>query len=397
MGRAAVDNPFTPGFGNLPRVFTGRRSELADLELMVERLGAGIYEQPRLVTGDRGVGKTALLRELEDEQRAAGRWVARASATRGDALIGRVCARLADVLDEDLAARLSRSALAALRRLGGVEVGPRGVRVELTNPPAAGEDRADALGGLLAETGALARERGTVLVLLVDEAQNCNRAALGDLFHALQEATTRTVTERDPVSGATLRHALPVGVVVAGLPGLVAQLSRSGSTFGERSKPVPLDVLGEADMREGLQAFARAGGAVFDADALEAVMAASGGYPYFLHVIGSHVWNAGDGDVITLAEARAGITAARAYLDAFYEERLRPLGDRQRAYLDAAAHLDPAERTSGRIAAELDTTSDRLASTWQSLIERHALLRPAGGRGRLAFTLPGLADYLRRS
>lgn len=397
MERTTATNPFTPGFGNLPRVFTGRKSELADLEVMVARLDEGIYEQPRLVTGDRGLGKTTLLRELEDEQVADGRWVVRAAATPGDTVIGRLTARLAELLDAvDLAGRLSRATLAGLQRLSGVELSARGVFVDLdreVSGPA--PDRAAALTDLLTETALLARERGTVLLVLIDEAQNIGRRAVGDLFYAVQEATTAVVTEVDSVSGARLRHALPVGVVVAGLPGLVAHLKNAGSTFGERSKPVPLDVLGDADMREGLAAFARSSGAMFDADALEIVMAASGGYPYFLHVVGSHVWNAGTGDVITAEEARRGVADARGYLDAFYEERLRDLGPRQRAYLDVAAQLPERDRTVGRIAAELGVTSDRLASTWQSLTDRHGLLRPAGGRGRVAFALPGLDAHLR--
>ncbi len=124
-------------------------------------------------------------------------------------------------------------------------------------------------------------------------------------------------------------------------------------------------------------------------------MEASGGYPYFLHVVGSHVWNAGNGTVITADEARAGIAAARAYLDAFYEERLRELTAAQRRYLDAAAALPAPDRTAGTVAAALGATSRQVASTWQALTGRHGLLRPAGGRGHLDFTLPGLDAYLR--
>ena len=398
-GRSAASNPFTPGFGNLPRVFAGRKGEFADLQLMVDRLAAGIYEQPRLVTGDRGVGKTALLREFEDEQNDAGRWVVRGAATPGGTVSARLTGQLAEVLDRrDVPGRLSGAALQGIRRLAGVEIGPRGLAVDCTTPPTTTPaDRAGELARLLIEAARLARERGTVLLVLVDEAQNIDRAATGNFFSAVQEAQMQVVIEVDRRSGARLRHSLPIGVVVAGLPGLVAHLGAAGSTFGERSKPVELGVFDDADLREGLRAFATAGGGVFDADALELVMEASGGYPYFLHVVGSHVWNAGTGSVVTRADAEAGIAAASAYLDAFYEERLRGLGERQRQYLDAAARLDPADRTPGRIAEQLGTSSRRLASTWQSLVGRHGLLRSAGGDGRLAFALPGLDAYFRRS
>lgn len=390
--RSARDNPFTPGFGNLPRVFAGRRSEFADLDLMVERLTAGTYEQARMVTADRGFGKTTLLRELEQEQTEAGRWVVRAAATRGDEVVGRVCRQLADlVAAHDLGARVGDAMASALHRLAGVSVGPAGVAVELA--PAEVVDVGSELERLLDGAARLARDEGTVLLLLVDEAQNIAVDALGALFYAIQEVQGTVVEVRDEHTGALRRDALPLGVVVAGLPGLVDRLRRAGSTFGERSRPVRLGPLSDADLREGIRALAQEGGADVDADAIALLSARSGGYPYFLHVYGQQVWNAGDGPVITIDDARAGIAGAQPLVDDFYEQRLRELGDRQREYLAAAARIGPDERSSAMIAAALGASSSELGSTQQGLVERHGLLRRRGD-GRLVFALPGLDEHL---
>jgi hypothetical protein len=393
MVRDATHDPFTPGFGNLPRVFAGRKGEFADLEHMVQRVANGTYEQARMVTGDRGMGKTALLREFEQEQLELGRWVVRASATRGDAVIGRLCRALAELLSRhDLGGSLVRAASDALARLAGITIGPAGVRVELE--PATHVDRAVELDALLGAVASLARDHGTALLVLVDEAQNIGLEAIGDLFHALQEVQGRTVTHRDPVTGAMARDALPLGAVVAGLPGLVKRLKDAGSTFGERSRPVVLRAFSEADMREGLPALAAEGGAAFDVDALEAVMAACGGYPYFLHVVGSHVWRAGTGTVITLVEAERGIAAAEPFIADFYGSRLRELGDLQRRYLHAAARTPLSERTPGQVAGRLGRSSSQLGSTQSKLVHDHGLLRMTPD-GRLAFALPGLDQHLR--
>lgn len=392
MGRSPEQNPFTPGFGNLPRVFAGRRVEFADLDLMVSRLANGIYEQARLITADRGFGKTTLLRELEEEQTEAGRWVVRAAATRGDAVIGRLCRQLADLLhDHDLAGSLSRAGTEALRRLAGITLGP--VAVE-TTPVKAAPDPGAELERLLAAVARLAADRDTVLLLLVDEAQNIGLDALGALFYAIQEVQGQIVVKSDPMTGATRRDALPFGVVVAGLPGLVGRLKTAGSTFGERSKPLPLEAFGEADMREGLRALVREGGAGIDEEAIDRLMDACGGYPYFLHVFGQHAWNAGTGEVVTGDDARVGIAEASPIVTEFYEARLRELTDKQRRYLDAAAQLSDQQRTSRAVADLLERTSSSLGSTQQALMDRHGLLR-ARGDGRLAFTLPGLDRYLR--
>jgi hypothetical protein len=394
MGRSPRDNPFTPGFGNLPRVFAGRRSEFADLELMVERLADGTYEQARMVTADRGFGKTSLLREFEEEQREAGRWVVRAAATRGDAVVGRLCRQLAELIAaRDLAAHLSDAVSDALRRLAGISIGPSGVSIDLAPEPDA--DTGAELQHLLDGAARLARDADTVLLLLVDEAQNIATGALGALFYAVQEVQGTVVETRDAISGAMRRDTLPLGVVVAGLPGLVDRLRRAGSTFGERSRPVRLAALTDADLREGIRALVVDGGADIDADALALLADRSGGYPYFLHVYGQQVWNAGSGGVITAADATAGVRAAQPLVDDFYEQRLRELGDRQREYLAAAASLRPEERTSAGIAAGLGLSSASLGSTQQALVERHGLLRHTGG-GRLVFALPGLDEHLVR-
>jgi hypothetical protein len=395
VGRSARDNPFTPGFGNLPRVFAGRRAEFSDLELMVERLADGTYEQARMVTADRGFGKTSLLREFEQEQREGGHWVVRAVATRGDSVVGRLSRQLAQlVADHDLTAHVSDVVAAALRRLAGVSLGPGGVSLDFAPEPAA--DIGAELQHVLDGAARLARDAGTILLVLVDETQNVGTDALGALFYAIQEVQGTVVESRDPASGALRRDALPLGVVVAALPGLVDRLRRAGSTFGERSRPLRLGLLTDADLREGIRALVQDGGADIDADALALLAARCGGYPYFLHVYGQQVWNAGSGDLVTVEDARAGIAAAQPLVDDFYEQRLRELGDAQRQYVAAAAALPGHERTSAGVAAALGAPSAALGSTQQALVERHGLLRHAGD-GRLVFTLPGLDEHLVRT
>lgn len=390
--RSPKQNPFTPGFGNLPVVFAGRKPEFADLELMVERLRDGTYEQARLIMADRGFGKTSLLREFEEEQRELGRWVVRVAATRGDAVIGRLCRGLAEIISrEDLAATISRGVLDALRRLAGIEIGPGGVSFDLA--PDDDADRGAELARLLEGAAGLARDSNTALLVLVDEAQNIAIGAIGELFYAVQEVQGIVVESRDEVTDALRRDSLPLGVVVAGLPGVVERLRRAGSTFGERSRLVQLGPLSTADLHEGLRALVREGGADIEADALELLAEASGGYPYFLHVYGRQVFNAGTGDVITADEAHRGIAAARPLVDAFHDQRLRELGDQQREYLRAAASLPPEDRTSANIAVAMQTDSSALGSTQQALVDRHGLLRRTGS-GRLEFALPGLAEHL---
>lgn len=395
MVRDAGDNPFTPGYGVVPQVFAGRQAEFTDFEQVVlRRVAQGTYEPARLLTGDRGMGKTALLKQFELEAQEAGHWVARVSAVRGDAAIADLVeALVARLSAQGVAADLDREARQALRRVAGVSVGAAGTSVIDSRPTGKQNARRHVdLTTLFVAAAELARRAGVALVLLVDEAQNLDREAMGALFHAFQEAQSRTTAGRH-ASGARLRLHLPIAVYVAGLPGLTSLLRAAGTTFGERATAMHLGLLTGNDVAEAVTVFADTRGVGIDAPARDRLVEAIGGYPYFLHVIGSKVWTAGTGEVITEDEVIDGVAAAAATIEAFYEQRLRDLTDKQRAYLAAAAALPDGERTSGAIAESLGTGAEAQGSTQQALIDTHGLLRRSG-RGRVAFTLPGLDAHL---
>ncbi|HKJ56218.1 MAG TPA: ATP-binding protein, partial [Nitriliruptoraceae bacterium] len=114
--RTPGDDPFTPGYGVVPQVFAGRQAEFADFEgVVLRRVAQGTYEPARLLTGDRGMGKTALLKQFEAEASEAGHWVARISAVRGDAALPDLVEAVVDALDDvGVATRLDRAAKQAL-------------------------------------------------------------------------------------------------------------------------------------------------------------------------------------------------------------------------------------------------------------------------------------------
>ncbi len=393
--RTAGTDPFTPGYGVVPQVFAGRQAEFADFEgVVLRRVASGTYEPARLLTGDRGMGKTALLKQFEVEASEAGHWVARISAVRGDAALPDLVEAVVDALDlAGMAVRLPRAAKQALKRATGITVGPTGVAVADKAPSRASVSRWHKdLTAVLVGAAGLARDAGVALLVMLDESQNIDKQSMGALFHAFQEAQSTTVMESHE-SGARLRHHLPLAIYVAGLPGLTTLLRAAGTTFGERARHVHLLALDDNDVAEAFTAFAATRGVTVDAAATDAFVALAGGYPYFLHVIGSRVWLAGDGEVITGEDVAVGWEQARTTIEVFHEDRLKDLTDTQRRYLEAAARLPADERTSGGIAAALGSATEAVGSTQQALIDTHGLLRRSG-RGKVAFTLPGIDRHL---
>lgn len=399
--RDDLTNPFTPGYGALPRVFAGREAEFRDLEVMAVRTRGGVYEQARRVQGIRGIGKTVLLGEFEQWATDGGWWVTSLTVAPGAGLVGRLARSLAaTIAARSPGERAARAVLDVLRaiaavglRYGGQDwhLEYRGRRVEPA--PAATGDPQEDLRRLLVDAALLARSHGAGLVLLLDEAQNAPTAELAPLLYALQDAQKHVITEQDPVSGRVSRSTPPLAVVLAGLPNLPDALARAAATFMARSKPVVLGPLPEPAVRQALPDFTVPLGVTWEADALDAMVKAVGGYPYFLHVYGSTVWSAGDGPVIAEQDVRRGAAAARPLLSAFYDERLDRLSGLQREALEALARLAPGERSGERVAELLGRRgSESVGSTMRRLIEGGLVVRV--GRGAYEVAIPGLAEHL---
>ena len=235
--KTAESNPFTPGYGAVPRVWAGRSQEFHEFEhVVLPRVRRGVYEQARLITGDRGVGKTVFLAHLADDAAAAGGWAVQVAARRGGSLVRDLAARVGQTLaTEDVAAAVTGTITHLLRRLAGVTVGPGGVRVQTRRPDELHpEDRGRALADLLVGAARVAEARAAVLVLLLDEVQNATADALSAVCHALQDAQAAADVEIGPRGESARRH-LPVVAYLAGLPGLTDKIRKAGATFLERA------------------------------------------------------------------------------------------------------------------------------------------------------------------
>src|SRR5579859_3732462 len=67
----AALNPFAPGAGTRPPALVGRDQQIEALRVLLARLSAGRPERSIVLCGLRGMGKTALLRELHLRAREA--------------------------------------------------------------------------------------------------------------------------------------------------------------------------------------------------------------------------------------------------------------------------------------------------------------------------------------
>jgi hypothetical protein len=379
-------NPYRPGAGTPPPILAGRQVELDATTNLLGRLAAGRGERSIVLTGLRGVGKTALLWAAENRAEKQG-WISQSIEARSNLDFRAALADRSWVILRQLEHRgIVRKALfrlaTSIRRVR-VQEPASGLEVSLDLDDA--EPREAALEAdvvdLFRTLGMTAREGGTGVLFLLDELQLVDAAALEALCAAMQDVG---------------RRELPLAVVAAGLPPLRGQLL-AAKTYAERL--FGYRELGPLTDEEATAALVEPGQSVepgleFDPAALELLLGACQGYPYFIQVYGHAAWQVAGAPTLGLEDAKAALALGRDELDNdLYAGRWERAKDRARAYMREMARLGDGPVGSGEVAAAFGGHR-AIATTRDRLIEEGLVFSPA--RGQVAFTVPGFANYVRQ-
>lgn len=380
------DNPFSPGAGTRPPAFIGREDLINSYTVALRRTVSGRPGKSFMPIGLRGVGKTVLLNYFHEIARDAGVGTAFIEAPENSDFSAILAARLRTILLELDSGPVSRAVKRALGILKSFSYTlPDGSAISIDTDAIAGSGDsgvlAEDLTDLLVASGEAAGDRGRGVLLAIDEVQYLTPEELGALIVAVHR---------------TSQLSLPVMLVGAGLPQLPG-LAGNAKSYAERLFDFPeLGSLNRADAQSVLTVPALANGVAFDADALNALVDYTKGYPYFLQEWGYHVWNAAPASPITLADVDAAAADVQDRLDKnFFRVRMDRLTPSETEYLLAMAHLGAGPHRSGDIATQLATKVESVAPRRAALIKKGMLYSPA--HGDTAFTVPMFDDFLRRS
>jgi len=388
-----VDNPYRPGAGRRPAELAGR-SDILDGFSVVRRRVSTYAEGDRswILNGLRGVGKTVLLGEL---QRLASddHWiVVKVEVTAATPLP----IALASGLVKAMRTATGRHPERPLRRLLAVfkafsaTVDPAsglvtlGVEVDAERGHADSGRFGDDLADLFEVLGETSAELGIGTLVLIDELQEASAAELSAVNTAVHRID----------QGAT---PLPVIVVGAGLPSLPAQLA-DATSYAERLYDYrQVGLLDEDSSREALSGPALQRGVAWRDDALDAALEVAGGYPYFLQSVGKHVWDAAARSPISIDDVEAGSRYAKDEVDqGLYLSRWERATTAQRGLLRAMSECggDLPSGISDLVDAMGKRRPSDLSVSRDALIKKGLVYAPE--RGLLAFTVPGMAEFVRR-
>jgi hypothetical protein len=188
---------------------------------------------------------------------------------------------------------------------------------------------------------------------------------------------------------------LPVVLVRAGLPQLPGLMGKTKS-YAERLFDFPeIGPLADVAARQAIVNPLRAEGVEIEPAALDAILAASKGYPYFLQEWGKHSWDAAAQSPITAADVDRASTNAIAALDeSFFRVRFDRLTPGEKRYLRATAELGPGPHRSGEIARVLAKPVTAVGLTRSNLIAKGMVWSP--DHGDTGFTVPLFDEFMQR-
>ncbi len=361
-------SPFRPGYGERPEVLAGRDDLLHSIHRGV--LTSTSYQLA--LYGPRGVGKTAILRDLE-EWADARDWLAVSHQVAPGQPTGSLIVDKLHTAARELPGSWRQRVSDTLDELGGISL----AGVGLSRRP--GPERAAAtLEKALTGLGKLAVDAERGVLLLLDEIQSVDP---GPELVALTQAFQ------------ALRGRYPVHVIVAGLhtPDLGGT---RGATFFERIARESVGFLDDPDAREALLGPISRRDVPIHAQALDNLQHAAGGYPFFVQLFGHHTWEAwvtdGATGAITTAHVRTGFDRAAALVNDLFAVRWGRLGPQTQEFLTAMAAEGASASRPAALAAigrRLDRDPNSLGQLRDSVISRHQLVTSAG-RGQLRFTIP---------
>ena len=381
-------NPFAPGAGSKPPELAGREAVLENIAIALDRIRNGRHAQSTILIGLRGVGKTVLLNQMRRTAESDGIIAVPIEAPEGQSLPAMLVPALRTALlkiDRGQAAMtLAKRGLGALARFvktfklsygdleASIDLGEVGI--------ADNGDLESDLIDLIDLGGAAAGERGTAMVLFIDELQYVAENELAALITALHRAR---------------QNDRPITLVAAGLPQLAGQMGKAKSYAERLFLFTSIGPLNQNAATAAIVHPIEAEDCAIEPEAVRKILEVTRGYPYFLQEWGKQCWDAADQCPITARDVDLAYPTAIAALDdSFFRVRFDRMTPSEKRYLRAMADLGEGPYNSTTIAEHLDRKPSSLGPVRASLIAKGMIYTP--GYGETAFTVPLFDAFMRR-
>jgi hypothetical protein len=378
-------NPYSPGAGLRPAALTGRGTEIDAFAVVLYRARNGRPSPGMILHGLRGVGKTVLLNELANLARRD-HWVVASVEADLSGTSTPFRQQVSAALTEGLRRESGKSNFgdrmrkaAATLKSFSVTVAGTAVGIGLQDRGSTGSLNAD-FTDLALDLAEGARDIDTGVAVFIDEMQHLDPGELAAICQACHHANQQN---------------LPFVVVGAGLANLPRVLSDAVSYAERLFDYRSIGRLGSDDATAALVLPAQDEDVDWEPEAIDVVLAASAGYPYFIQQFGQTAWDAAAQSPISSIDAATGIALGRERLDnGFFRARWDRATPAERDYMAAMAADGDGPSESGAVAKRLNKSMSSLGPARANLIAKGLVWAPE--HGQIAFSVPGMAAFIER-
>lgn len=357
---------FQPTFGNKPECIVGRDGEIASfVHGLKEPIGS--RERCTLFLGQRGMGKTALLLELEDRASQNGFLAVRATAHEG----------LAEEIIEQIQLKGSAFFKEGRKRITGVNAGAFGFSFGLTF-----SEETRKQFGFRAKMSMLCdrlAEKGKGILMLIDEVRTSPE--MREIAASYQEL---------------VGDGKNIAIAMAGLPHAVSGiLNDKVLTFLNRANKVRLGLLSLSSIEAYFEHAFTSLGIGYSDETIKQAAEKTGGIPYMMQLLGYYIVqftrtsHAIDEDTLR----KAGEAAIEDMENNVFLPILSPLSDSDRFYLQAMAEQGEIISVP-KLMEKLGNKAPSFQQYRRRLIDAGIVESPR--RGELVFAVPHLAEYMRK-
>ncbi len=348
----------------------------------IRRAKSGSSEPTPLVfIGQRGMGKTVLLRELRDLG-SRDTLAIPIEIVKGEPLADTLRDKLSDLLKSvepvpSKAADLLDKTLKALPKLS-YELPHDAGAISLGGSDEEATRESQSVRAMLQSLNDAARSVHRFAMITVDEVQYADVRSMRSLVRFVHE------------SGQAKK---PMLCACAGL-GDTRDLFDELPTYVRRWSSFDLRYLTTAETIEAIRDPIVAANVAIDDDALDSLVEESFGYPFFIQLYASAAWEARRSRRITLLDVQRILPEVRHRNEVgFYVRPLARMTPRETVFALALADLGPGTHDIGSVARSLGVTAPDISSIRMTLARKGLIASPIPGK--VEFRMPFTDRYLR--
>lgn len=379
-------NPYRPGAGLMPAYIAGRDEDIKNVEQMFSALTLNIPTQSIIFSGLRGVGKTVLINKLQNIAEDLGIFSKHIEIEERNDFISQIAecsqAFLRKVSTKEKFKHLVQKPLEAIKSLV-ISFNPEDSTFSFSLQDRelyVSKNLTQSLTEVFTTIGETAQKTETPICFFIDEIQYMKQDQLGSLIAALHR---------------TNQLGYPVMIVGAGLPKIYKMLSDEKSYSERLFFYKQIGSLTYDQSKKAIEEPVKKMSVSYTKEAIDKIVEATGGYPFFIQQLCQIVYARTNLDVIDGNDVdRCKTEFLKVLDDGFFKSRYERCSESDKKFIFAMVKCGDLPCTISNVAQNMKKSVSSISTIRAQLINK-GIIYPVRFK-EVDFTVPEFDEYIKR-